>query len=205
MKKKVLVVDLDGTLYTINTFHYFLKFLIFYCIKHFNIVLLLKIVGILALRLFKKITHAKMKYDILRSISNRINVDYQNFVEGIALKKRSIPVMHDDRFEIKILATAAPSCYANIIAEKENFHKCLGTDFPKTGFNDAYENIKAVKRNNVVNYLKSKGIIEIEVFVTDHIDDLPLMKLAKRNLIVNPNEIMKSQLKQNLISYETIF
>ena len=36
INKKVLVVDLDGTLYSINTFHHFLGFIITYNLRKFK-------------------------------------------------------------------------------------------------------------------------------------------------------------------------
>ena len=55
-----------------------------------------------------------------------------------------------------------------------------------------------------MNYLKSENINEIDTLVTDHIDDLPLIKMAKKNIIVNPNQKLIIALKQNSISFEVI-
>ncbi|OEK08779.1 hypothetical protein A8C32_00435 [Flavivirga aquatica] len=202
MKKRVLVVDLDGTLFTINTFHYFIKYLIIYSIKNFKFILLFKLCLAIASRLFA--THAKMKYFILKLLKNRVDIDYENFITTIAVKKRYIPEVYDKNFDIKILATGAPSCYANVIAKNEQFNICLGTDFPNSTFDPLFENMKAVKKENVMNCLKVENINEIDTLITDHIDDLPLIKLAKRNIIVEPNEELISILKQNSIFFEVI-
>lgn len=204
MNKKVLVVDLDGTLYTINTFHYFIKYLLLFCIKNLNLVLLVKVGITLFFRMLKLCSHARMKYDILNLISSRTDIDYQKFVNSISSKKRDITKVNDATFDMKILATAAPSCYANIIAENEQFQFCLGTNFSASSFNKEFENIKDMKKNNVMAYLMSKGITEIDTLITDHIDDLPLMKLANRNIIIEPNELFLKQLNQNLITFEII-
>ena len=149
MKKKVLVVDLDGTLFKINTFHYFIRYLILYSIKNFNLVLLVKIGGALIFRTLKISSHAKMKYDILKSIATKKNIDYQNFVSSISLKKRDISILNDSSFDIKILATAAPTCYATIIAKNEALDECLGTNFPDSIFDNDYDNIKEVKKKAI--------------------------------------------------------
>jgi phosphoserine phosphatase len=47
-------------------------------------------------------------------------------------------------------------------------------------------------------------IDKIDTLITDHIDDLPLMKLSQKNMIVSPNKDMEAQLKQHSISYEII-
>jgi phosphoserine phosphatase len=204
VKKKVLVVDLDGTLFTVNTFHYFIKYLLLYSVANFNLVLLFKIVSAVLFRLLRITTHAKMKYHILKAIANKTDLNYNKFVKSISLKKRNLSILKDTSFDVKILATAAPSCYANSIAKNEQFHVCLGTNFPNSNFDNDFENIKAVKKSNVIKYLANIGLTEIDTLVTDHIDDLPLMKLAKHNIIVAPNTLLQTQLKQNLISFETI-
>jgi len=204
LNKKTLVVDLDGTLYSINTFHSFIKYLILYCVKSFNILLLFKIVLITCGRVIKIVSHSKMKYVILKAIQNNNNIDYIKFVNSISAYKRGFSEINSNEFQIKILATAAPDCYANIIAENEHFDVCLATNFPEVNFNNVFENIKDVKKNNVIKYLQNIDIHEIDTLITDHIDDLPLMKLSRTNMIINPNSKLKSELKQHHISFEII-
>lgn len=202
MKKRVLVVDLDGTLFKINTFHYFIKYLLGYFVKTFKIALLFKLCLLVLSRLFS--THAKMKYNILMLLKNRNDIDYKVFVSSISKKKNPIPVVYNSDFNLKILATAAPSCYADIIAKNEGFNVCFGTNFPSTKFNSAFENSKNNKKENVLKYLKNRNINKIDTLVTDHIDDLPLMKLASNIIIVRPNKDLLNKLKLNSISFEVI-
>ncbi len=204
MKKKVLVVDLDGTLYSINTFHYFIKFLINYSIKNFEVFLLVKILVVSMIRGFQFTSHSKLKYVILKAIANKTLIDYKKFVNSISLHKRYIPLLKEKSFDIKILATAAPSCYATIIAKNNSFDLCLGTDFPSENYNNAFENCKEIKKKNVLNHLSNDNIHEIDTFVTDHIDDLPLLKLASRNIIIKPNNSLKAKLKKHSISFEIL-
>ncbi|GAA3614238.1 hypothetical protein Q4Q39_02915 [Flavivirga amylovorans] len=201
MKKKALVVDLDGTLYTINTFHYFIKYLIKFCVKHIKIILLVKLCAAIGSRLY--VSHDKMKYNILKLLKNRNDINYGAFVNSISSKKRFIPHLQDTIFHVKILATAAPSCYANIIAKNEGL-VCLGTDFPYTKFAQNFENSKINKKENVLKYLENQNIYEIDTFVTDHIDDLPIIKIATNNIIINPHKELLNILKQNSISFEVI-
>lgn len=202
MKKRVLVVDLDGTLFKINTFHYFLKYLILHSVKVFNIVLLFKLCFILISRLY--VSHARMKYNILMLLRDRKDIDYIKFVNSIVKKKRILPEVYGKDFDIKILATAAPSCYAKIIAKNEKFDLCIGTDFSDSSFNTTFENVKDIKKANVLHYLKTQNINEIDTFITDHIDDLSLIKIAKKNIIVEPDEDLVATLKHNSISFEVI-
>ncbi|ULC60524.1 haloacid dehalogenase-like hydrolase [Flaviramulus sp. BrNp1-15] len=202
MKKKVLVVDLDGTLYTINTFHYFIKFLIIDCFSNLKIGLLFKLCIALASRIFT--SHSKMKHNVLKLLNNRSDINYECFVKSISSKKRHISHLEENKFHTKVLATAAPSCYAKVIAQNEGFDVCIGTSFPSIKFNSSFENKSEVKKSNVLNYLKKQKTDQIDLFITDHIDDLPLMKLAKKNIIVQPNNGFLLALKQNSISFEVI-
>ncbi|GAA4815680.1 haloacid dehalogenase-like hydrolase [Litoribaculum gwangyangense] len=202
MKKRVLVFDLDGTLFKINTFHYFIKYLLVSFVKGFKIALFFKLSLAVLSRLFS--THAKMKYNVLLLLKNRDDIDYNAFVNSITKKKNQISAVNISNFDLTILATAAPSCYANIIAKNEGFDICFGTNFPNGKFNLAFENSKNNKKENVLKYLKSQNINKINTLVTDHIDDLPLMRLASKNLIVSPDKDLLNKLKLNSISFEVI-
>lgn len=171
-------------------------------LKKFSTLFVLRLSWQLLLRLFNSISHARMKHSILELIENR-NIDNGIFVDSISENKREALYIEDD-FDLKILATAAPKCYASIIAEKEQFDICLATDFIPSGFNKEFENIKEVKKDNVMQYLGNHGINEIDVLITDHIDDLPLMKLSKRNIIVYPNKDTIKGLRKSKVAYETL-
>ncbi len=204
LKKKALVVDLDGTLYTINTFHYFIKFLVYHSIKSINILLLIKIFMALVFRGCMLIPHSKMKYFILKSIMNNRSIDYQKFIKKISIYKRNISIIREGEFNLKILATAAPSCYASIIAKNEDFDVCLGTDFPISNFDKEFENSKEIKKESVLNYLGHDGNSDFDTFITDHLDDIPLMKLADKNILINPSNVTIKEVKKQLISFEII-
>ncbi|WP_168796624.1 HAD family hydrolase [Cognatitamlana onchidii] len=199
---KVLVVDLDGTLYKANTFHYFIKYLLIFGLSHLKLLFLIK----LSLALFSRVTssHAKMKYNILNVVKDRPDINYRGFVDSMKSKRHHIPIIKDESFSFKILATAAPSCYADIIAQDEAFDLCLGTEFSNDPFSGRFENVKNIKKQNVLNYLKANNLGTVNTFVTDHIDDLPLAKVAKFNLIVNPSQTFLEELKHNSISFDVI-
>lgn len=204
MRHKVLVVDLDGTLYSINTFHHFLKFLLIHCIKNFELFLLVKIVTIIKFRIARLISHSKMKYYILSYIKDKQNINYSEFAHKISKYKNTIPEVSNSNYDTKILATAAPLCYAEIISRENNFHFCSATDFPKADFHNFSENIRETKKINVMHILKRNNCTEIDTFITDHIDDLPLMKISNKNIIINSNKELESQLISNSIEFETL-
>ncbi|MBU3823021.1 haloacid dehalogenase-like hydrolase [Flavobacteriaceae bacterium XHP0103] len=200
MEKKVLVVDLDGTLYTINTFHHFLKFLLFYSFRQFKFWLSSKLLVVILLRMLRLVSHSKMKYLILKSIQKE-EIDYSAFIERINKYKRLIGEVSNPDFHLKILATAAPSCYASLIAKNENFDVCLGTGFPAEEYKNNYENKGEIKKNSVLKYLRSVGVCQIDTMITDHLDDLPLMKVSSNNILYCPNQFLEEELNKNAITF----
>ncbi|RZN80622.1 MAG: hypothetical protein EVB12_04160, partial [Winogradskyella sp.] len=141
MTKKVLVVDLDGTLYDRNTFHEFLFFLVKYFFIRVAIFRFLPLIIVIMQRLFNLISHAKMKYRVLLIIRN-LDIDYTDFISKLSKHKNELKEISDTSFDIKILATAAPSCYATHIAKTEGFDVCLATDIPENGFTSDFENLR---------------------------------------------------------------
>lgn len=202
MNKRVLVVDLDGTLYSINTFHFFIKYLLLFGVKKLKVVLFAMIVVIVSMRLLRLISHSQMKYKILLNIKNRTDIDYKAFVDRLNKHKHSLHSLNKNEYDIKILATAAPSCYANIIANNNNFDYCSATNFPEGRYSSDFENIKEVKKINVMKILNDQHILKIEAIITDHLDDLPLMKVSNHVIIVNPSNELIKQLSGHNIQFK---
>ena len=148
------------------------------------------------------ISHAKMKYFILEQIES-CKIDYNDFVSSIEKYKRNINELKDSRYNVKILATAAPYCYASIIAKNEKFNVCLGTKFDKKSFKIDFENRGEVKKDKVLQYLKSLRRNQIDTFITDHLDDLPLIKITRKTIIYGPTKIIEDQLKKSAITFKS--
>ncbi|GGI58133.1 haloacid dehalogenase-like hydrolase [Winogradskyella haliclonae] len=201
MDKKVLVVDLDGTLYNANTFHEFLKYLLSYYFNDFRMFKFNILLFFIKLRLFRIISHSRLKYKALKLIKNE-DIDYQDFISKLSKHKNKIEEVTDASFDVKILASAAPSCYANLIAKTEGFDTCLATDFPEYGFSSDFENLSERKKENLLSYFEKNNLKSVDVFITDHVDDAPIIKIAKKTVIINPNTKFSNWLKENLINFE---
>ncbi len=201
MDKKVLVVDLDGALYNTNTFHRFLKYLLNYYFKHFKLLKFKYLVVLLKLRFLRFISHARLKFEVLKMIEND-EIDYQAFVSILSNYKNVIPEIIEADYSIKVLATAAPKYYADLIANENGFEFCLATELPKNGFNPEFENIKIQKRHSIQDFLENKGLSKVDLFITDHIDDLPTIEISEKTIIINPTAEFSNILKKNLINFE---
>jgi phosphoserine phosphatase len=138
---------------------------------------------------------------ILGLIKNE-DIDYTDFISKLSKHKNELKEISDASFDIKILATAAPSCYAIHIAKAEGFDVCIATDIPENGFTPDFENLRDRKKENLLNYFKKNNLKSVDVFITDHIDDVPIIKIAKKNIIINPNTKFSNWLKENLINFE---
>ena len=202
MRKKVLVVDLDGTLYATNTFHQFMSYLLKSSVKNLDPIFCFQIVFFSFLRAIKIISHSRLKFYILKKVTTRFYIDYLEFVDSIDKYKRVITLQYNKDFDVKILATAAPYCYSNVIANKLNFDACIATDFSIPKFSIEFENARENKKKNVVDFLKKEGLVTVDLFITDHIDDLPLIKISKMNVIINPNFEFEKALQSLNIQYE---
>ena len=134
VNKKVLVIDLDGTLYRINTFHFFIKYLLNFSLKKLHVKLLYTLLKAIFLRLLKIVNHSKMKFLILKAIKEYDEIDMEGFVSSLKEYRNQLQILEDDTFGIKILATAAPDCYAKIIALNERFDVCLATNTPVANY-----------------------------------------------------------------------
>ena len=98
MKQRVLVIDLDGTLYSINTFHYFIRYIIRFCLRNLKLRTLAVILLAGFLRGFKLITHARMKFLILRAVMHISHIDYEKFAKIITSKKRDFRQLENEQF-----------------------------------------------------------------------------------------------------------
>lgn len=204
VNNKVLVIDLDGTLYRINTFHFFIRYLLNFSLKKLHLKLLSTLLKTIFLRLLKIVNHSKMKFLILKAIKGYDEIDMEGFVFSLKEYRNQLQIIEDATFGVKILATAAPDCYAKIIALNEGFDVCLATNTPVGNYRNDFENVRNVKKQGVVHYLNSIEVNHLDTMVTDHYDDLPLMKISKQVVLVNPSKETKDILKRNQIFFNIV-
>ncbi|WP_242132716.1 haloacid dehalogenase-like hydrolase [Aestuariivivens marinum] len=202
MKIRVLVVDLDGTLYATNTFRQFIKYVWIRSIMNVDIILSFQVLFLIIMRLIRIIGHAELKFYFLSFIANRSYIDKSDFVSSLCIYKRNIMVLQSQKYNLKVLATAAPEIYSRIIAKEQGFDVCIATKNPNSRYHKEYENSKENKKENVLSYLKTKGLDSVDLLITDHVDDLPLIKISKRNIIVNPNIRFEKMLQALEIDYK---
>jgi len=205
LDKNVTVVDLDGTLMCVNTFHKWMQRLFLLCLKRGYLFDMLKLLLIIFLRAIKQIDHAAMKFSILEISQKRVSSsDISHFVNTLHrhVNHHILHTRHDGQ-QIYILATAAPRLYAEEIAKRYHFDYVIATE--NTSKQPWKENLKETKKENLLKLLalyapNSKFV----TLYTDHHDDLPLMKIASHTILVNPDNETLRQVQSAHIDYETI-
>lgn len=185
--QKVLLVDLDGTLLNTNTFHKYIYFIA----RHYSKTNILKALYILFFtffRLIKIISHSQLKYKLLKVSEDLPGESAFSFGQSLLKYKNErvldIMINYDG---LKILASAAPEKYAKTVGESFRFDKTLSTKCPGEG--RWVENIRENKKRALENFMatRSAGYV-LDVLVTDHHDDLPLMEVFNRVVLINPSQ-----------------
>jgi len=208
LDKKIVVIDLDGTFVSVNTFHKWMKFLFIESIKKFHLIVLIQILISAFLRYLKVIDHSQMKFTILsiseKTMSHQQRVSFVHSLEPY-INDKILKVMQNED-DIYILATAAPILYAEIIKKHYPFTYVIATNETNSTDSSAWkENIRDEKKKNLMTLLQKHALNnQISVLYTDHHDDLPLMKCSNITYLVDPSDNTKEIVLDSNITFETI-
>lgn len=170
----MLIIDLDGTLVTCNSFTEFVKFLFRRCPR-----LRMRLGWIVILRKCRLITHHEAKERIVRLAGGVMNDglldEFLCHLEMYVREELLEKVRSADRV---VLATAAPAIYAHAFGDRIGIKEVCATE---TGGveNKGEEKVRSVERLGAV-------FDEKTVVITDSEDDRPLMDRNKKgvNLLV---------------------
>lgn len=192
MHNKIIIIDLDGTFVSVNTFHKWIKFLFIETLKKFQLIRVTRILTIITLRALKWIDHAKMKQMILEISEKSIQQkQIRQFVTTLNpyVNKNLLDIIQNSS-NTTILATAAPLLYAQSIKGFYHFDYILATN--NITQSPWQENIREIKAKNVQKlFEKHAWKIQESILYTDHHDDMPLMHLVSCTYLVNASEKTK--------------
>ncbi|MDE6397005.1 MAG: haloacid dehalogenase-like hydrolase [Muribaculaceae bacterium] len=171
--KPLTVVDLDGTLVDGNTLHEYIKAGFAEASPGNKISLAILAV----LRRLRLISHKRMKFSALSLITPTDKLK-NRFLSNIKLRPEVKSIIEDK--DAVLLATAAPDVYAPWI-----WHGAYVATPTKNN-----PNREECRGENKVRAI-TKGIENqpyyIDTVITDHHDDLPLMKVAREVILVHPS------------------
>lgn len=182
----VAVVDLDGTLIRGNTLHEFIKLGLRKAFFSADIVSAVKISGLLLLRRLGLVSHRFMKFRCVGAIKIdcRLMEDFRRRMSE--MRNERVGVMLEEYVSkgYKILiATAAFGFYVREIA---------GYPYVATVYegNSSGEECRGETKLRAVKEWISENGGYIEVVITDHHDDLPLLEanMMGVNIMVDPSD-----------------
>lgn len=208
--KKGVIVDLDGTLLSINTFHKYIIFSFMEAVKSNDLFTALKLIFFVFFRKLRIIKHDTMKLCILNSTDSYMNeCRIKSFVSAL-LEKINNKVLelikkYKKRNYLICLSTAAPEIYVNELIKEfpQIFDFICSTPAPSREVLWR-ENVKQVKYNNTISLLNSRNV-ELNVLITDHFDDIPLLSVEKDlNILVNPSKQTCRKLNEQNIKYSIL-
>lgn len=208
MMQKAVVIDLDETLLAINTFKNYILFVSKLACQKGRLDIAVYLTFWVCLRKFRLTSHEKMKLHILKRSAHFMNRKRLNdFVDSI------LPFRNEKVYECALayrkqgfflcLSTAAPFSYASLIAERLSFDSVCATLMPSQ-IQGWRENVREIKRKNTLKHL-GEYHLTLEILMTDHYDDIPLLKVEKsKNIVVNPTAHTLEKLEKENIRFELL-
>lgn len=208
--KKAVVVDFDKTLVKVNSFELFYTELVRYSIRKNDLSLFSFLAYELLIRKARIIAHAELKRRLLVFIQGK---DFSLFISDFVRKLNkhvnnevlSICKKYKNEGYRIYLSTAAPEIYvfpflSNLYFE---FDETICSPIPTSNI-EWKENLNENKKQNTLSLLVSKGD-ELAVLITDHKDDLPLLRIKKeKNILVHPNGDSLQAIRLEQIPYELL-
>ncbi len=192
--RKLVVVDLDECLCTINTFRYWLLFSYLYLFFSLRWQSFFQFNRIVYQRFRGNIDRIAMKRGILLLTENIPQIFIKIFCSFLTLFVNKALLQSLNRFDGEVdvvLSTAAPICYVRHFVSHFNFTRFFST--PSVFCDTWVENMGTVKLDSIKKHYGDDVVIDT-VF-TDHFDDLPLLCSATHSILVRPTEETVSRLR----------
>lgn len=208
--KKAVIVDFDLTLVKVNSFEMFYKEQVLYSLREMRLIRFLFFLVNIVLRKVKIISHSELKKRVLGYLYTEDNSQFMSsFIKKldscIALDVLALCEDFKSKGFSVYLCTAAPSIYILPFLKSIpfKFDDVVCTPNYTRGANWT-ENLNVHKKESVESLLLQKNEY-LSVLITDHRDDLPLLKLQKnRNILVRPSKKTLNALEKENVKFELI-
>ena len=207
-RRKVAIVDLDGTLFDNNSLHLFILYLSQTLRRRRRFLTLARLLGLLAMRRMGVISHVRMKHPVhLMAISSLDDCDLDCVVSRLISHLRSPLIDRLKRLRtegwVLVIASAAPEIYVGKLCDELGFDACIAT--PMSDSVATYKEARGVRKRDLAIELAEKYGWEIALVATDHEDDLPLLSLPGiKRLLVNPTPALVNALDGFSLDYEAV-
>jgi len=183
---KVVVVDMDGCLCSLNSFRYWLVFSFLYMLVTLKWLTLSKLSLAILLRVVGRSDRVQMKRNVL-AVTEKLPEHFINLFCHFLLYFTNDDVLQEMRqYENShvdiILSTAAPDLYVRKYSNFFNFSHVFATASVFEG--DWKENIGSQKLESLLRHYGDN--ICMLCVITDHHDDLPLLLRSEKRILVKP-------------------
>lgn len=180
----IAVFDLDGTLLRGNSFHLWLRYLVV-TRRDLPAKMRLYVATVAAMRLTRLISHRSLKQKVM-AVARTDDDVCRDFVMSELAPRLSGACMAELRrcqaLGINVvLATAAPAVYVRQLARHLGLRDLVASTLDAEGTLD-----EVFRQRKADAVLELAGSEKISAVFSDHMDDLPLFRLAERRVVVNP-------------------
>lgn len=206
--KKLAVFDFDGTIIPFNSFKIFALAMPFFLLAKLRIYSLKKYLTTIYLRLIREISHTEFK-DQLILISHDAGNSLPKTVAWVAAKlSRSRVIIEMKKYKcedgcIICICTAAPFIYMQHVLAYINADILVSYGDPRLNHTPQQDNTGHIKIEGL-SHLMNQEIKSVRVMFSDHPDDLPLLMIADRAVLVRPHKKHLHVLRKWLPHAETI-
>ena len=185
--KTLVIVDLDGTLYSINTFEAWILFYLKDSVKAGRWRVAGSLIWFGVLRKLRLISHEMLKRKVIALSADIDKKILNGFVDHLQQYRNKSVV---DAFlsifaDFLVLATAAPDFYASELVKDLGFDRCITTRSELS--NQWCECRGQEKLRRTAEAIELRQFKQI-IFFTDHDEDLPLMRESTLVMLVKPKK-----------------
>lgn len=201
-QRQVAIVDLDGTLLRGNSLRILMRHLLRELRRRGDYATLLRLLGLLAARRLKLVSHKAMKLPFHRLAAEMLRGEALNRFTALLLDNINRPLLAELRRTgmILVIATAAPDVYVGALAAALGFDGSIAT--PLARRLEEYEESRGERKRHLAEVYAAERGLEIALIATDHEDDLPLLRLPSvTRLLVNPTPRLTAVLDSASLTY----
>lgn len=195
MNQRAVVVDLDGTLMRCNTFSRFTLWLLLRLLACARFGAATRVAATVARRKARRVSHAEAKHGIMEVARRELRTaDWARFAASLRGQISKDVIGMVERYKtapgsgepMVILATAAPQEYAVAVGKLAGADAVIATQWVPDV--EAYRECRVEEKlRRVRQFVENRGV-EVVAVLTDHHDDLPLLRHYKaRGMLVHPS------------------
>lgn len=203
--KNVVVVDFDECLCSVNSFRYWLAFSLIHLLVRLRPVAFAGVVVACSGRLLGMMDRVGMKKRVLQYTQASPEWVVRLFCGFLARRTNGRVVEKISEYSRQgmdvVLNTAAPAFYVQEYAKRFEFAHVIAS--PTVTSEDWVENLGPEKLVNL-NAIYGGQIYNLASVISDHVDDLPLMKHAESVFLVCPDQNTLIGLTQNKIDFQLL-